>query len=196
MEKEHARKLHILEVWKKENPKGTIEEALKFLPLTPAELMKLWAEGTPMKSYNVKPSDMTPSDQSVTAEKEEKLQKETVPELQNTRLLDSLKIENTTIVGAYAPAYEFDMVTDFKMPNPNEEKKETASTSKEKSPSKDQKDIEADTDLDKDEDEGYISKWAREAEESPDHAADMAEIMAEFANINFAEMVDIPDDLG
>ena len=36
----------------------------------------------------------------------------------------------------------------------------------------------------------------KEAEESSDHAADMAEIMAEFANINFAEMVDIPDDLG
>ena len=149
-----------------------------------------------MKSYNVKSSDMTPSDQSMTVEKEERLQKETVPELQNTRLLDSLKIENTTIVGAYAPAYEFDMVTDFRLPNPNEEKKETASTSKEKSPSKDQRDIEADADLEKDEDEGYISKWAREAEESPDHAADMAEIMAEFANINFAEIVDIPDDLG
>ena len=196
MEKDHARKLHILEVWKKENPKGTIEEALKFLPLSPAELMELWAEGTPMKSYNVTPSEVQPSDQSMTEEREAKLQSETVPELQSTRLLENLKVENTTIIGAYAPAYEFDMVTDFKLPNPNEEKKENSTSSKEKSPSKDQTGKEANTEPEKEEDEGYISNWAREAEESADHAADMAEIMAEFANINFAEMVDITDDLG
>jgi hypothetical protein len=196
MEKEHARKLHILEVWKKENPKGTIEEALKFLPLSPAELMELWAEGTQMKSYNVTPSEVQPSNQSMTEERAAKLQSETVPELQSTRLLENLKVENTTIIGAYAPAYEFDMVTDFKMPNPNEEKKETNTSSKEKSSSKDQSGKVSGTEPEKEEDEGYISNWAREAEESSDHATDMAEIMAEFANINFAEMVDIPDDLG
>ena len=77
---------------------------MKFLPLTPAELMELWAEGTPMKSYNVTPSEVIPSDQSMTEEREVKLQKETVPKLQSTRLLDSLKVENTTIIGAYVPA--------------------------------------------------------------------------------------------
>ena len=129
-EKEHARKLHILEVWKKENPKGTIEEALKFLPLNPAELMELWAEGTPMKSYNVKPSDMIPSDESLSLEKEEKLQAETVPELEESSKYDSLSLnltlnlDNSTIIEAYAPAYEFDLVTDFQLPHPNEEKKE------------------------------------------------------------------------
>ena len=51
------------------------------------------------------------------------------------------------------------------------------------------------TESEKEEDEGYIPNWAREAEGSSDHTTDMAEIMAEFANINFAEMVDIPDDL-
>ena len=182
MEKDHARKLHILEVWKKENPKGTIEEALKFLPLSPAELMELWAEGTPMKSYNVTPSEVQPSDQSMTEEREAKLQSETVPELQSTRLLENLKVENTTIIGAYAPAYEFDMVTDFKLSNPNEEKKETSTSSKEKSPSKEQTGKENNTEQEKEEDEGYISNWAREAEESSDHTADMAEIMAEFAH--------------
>ena len=129
-EKEHARKLHILEVWKKENPKGTIEEALKFLPLNPAELMELWAEGTPMKSYNVKPSDMIPSDESLSLEKEEKLQAETVPELEESSKYDSLalnltlNLDNSTIIEAYAPAYEFDLVTDFQLPHPNEEKME------------------------------------------------------------------------
>ena len=111
--KEREEKIGILKEWRCEHPLGTMEEALKELSLTAADIRELWEIGTEKQLNKVRAEEIKPSELSMTLEQEEKLKMETVPQLQQEDIFNNLKLESITIQGIYAPAYEFDIVGEF-----------------------------------------------------------------------------------